>query len=306
MPTLPEPPVPAPPSPPAGRSPDIAFPQHGAGPESTPAPAVAAARPPVTPPAGTGVPAPVPLDEHKRRWQLLIGSLGALMLLAVCGLSSFLIVADERKGREARAAGAKAAPTAVPRDISSRAADTAPLSAQEVFPTREIVIKANEAPYRVLKTQATRNCKAATSGEISDLLAELGCSQVVRGTLRSPNGGYLVTTGVFNLEDVAGAEWAHEKIKPLVDAEKGRFQGMVAGAGTDAVALSSAQVGWHVRGHYLVYCVVARADGKPVADADPFARQILFDMIEVHLRGNVLGKRATAPAPAAATAAAAR
>ncbi|MEV1290141.1 hypothetical protein [Micromonospora sp. NPDC049679] len=234
-------------------------------------------------------------DSNKRRLQLLIGGLGVLVLLAVCGLSSYFIVADERKGREARAAAAAPAPTAVPRDISSRAIDSAPLTVKEVFPGPQIVINPKEAPYKVLKTQDVKNCKTATAGEISTLLTELGCSQVVRGTLRSPDGAYLVTAGVFNLEDVAGAEWAHEKIKPLVDDEKGRFQGLIAGKGTEAVALSSAQVGWHVRGHYLVYCVIARADSKPIADADPYGRQILFDMIELHLRGVVLEKRATVP-----------
>ena len=153
----------------------------------------------------------------------------------------------------------------------------------------------NEPPYQVLRTQENKDCRKAVAGEIAKLLTELGCSQVVRGTLRAPNSAYLVTAGVFNLRDIAAAETAHEKIKPLVNNKKGRFQGMVAGEGTDAIALSSAQVGWHIRGHYLVYCVIARADGEPVTDVDPYARQILYDMIELHLRGDVLEKRATVP-----------
>ncbi len=113
--------------------------------------------------------------------------------------------------------------------------------------------------------------------------------------MRSPDTGYLVTAGVFNLDDETGAKWAHEQIKGMVDGEKGRFSGMNAGAGTEAVELSSAQVGWNIRGHYLAYCVIARADGEKIIDGDPEARRILYDMVELHLRNGVLEKRATQP-----------
>ena len=246
-----------------------------------------------------------PRRSPKKPWQVLIAALGVLALLAVCGLSSYLIVDDERKGLNAPSDAAPA-PTAVPRDITSRSLDPAPLTEAEVFPTPEIVIHPQEPPYKVLKTQAAKDCKIGASDGIGELLAGLGCSQVVRGTLASPTGDYLVTTGIFNLDDVAGAEGAHQQIKSLVDGRKGRFLGMVAGKGTDALALSSAQVGWHVRGHFLAYAVIAQAKGESIAEGDPYARQILFDMIELHLRGGVLEKRATMPmngsaAPSAAT-----
>lgn len=215
-------------------------------------------------------------------------------LLSVCGLSSFFIVADERQGRDAIASGA-APPAAVPRDIGSREADPKPLSAAEVFPGEELAIDPTQPAYRVLRTSAGKDCRRAAAGRVAGLLRELGCTQVVRGTLRSSDGQYLVTAGVFNLSDVEGAEWAREKIKPMVEAGQGRFHGLLAGRGTEAIALSSAQVGWHVRGHYLVYCVVARTDRKPIADGDQRVGQILTDLLETHLRGTVIEKRATAP-----------
>lgn len=226
----------------------------------------------------------------------MTSGLSVLALLGVCGLSSYFIVADERQGRDAQASGAGAARAPLFRDISSREVDAAPLTPAEVFPGREIRIDPAEPPYRVLKTHATGRCGAAASGAIGALLADLGCSQVVRGTLRSPTGAYLITAGVFNLGDMTGAEWAHERIKPMVGSEKGRFTGMVAGRGTEAIALSSAQVGWHVRGHYLVYCVIARADGRTVRSRDAYAQRILYDMLELHLRGTVLEKRTTVSA----------
>lgn len=217
-----------------------------------------------------------------------------MVLLGVCGLGSYFLVLDERQGRSGRLA-AEPAPTALPRDISSRAVDPEPLSAEEVFPDKEILINVDEPAYQVLKTQAAVDCRTAAAGDLIDLLGELDCSQVVRATLRSPTRAYLVTAGIFNLGDATLADRAHQQIKPIVDGRKGRFQGMLAGKGTDPVVLASAQVGWHVRGHFLVYCVIAKADGSQIRDDDPYARQILFDMIEVHLRGTVLERRATVP-----------
>jgi hypothetical protein len=242
---------------------------------------------------GTNLADPVAATrEQKRTWQLVIGGLGALVLVAVCGLSSYFMVTDERQGRAVRDA---AAPTTLPRDISSRSVDPAPLTEPEVFPAGQIVINPAEPPYQVLKTQNTTDCATAATREISGLLAELGCTQVVRGTLRSPSGGYVVTAGLFNLADATGAEWAHQKIKQIVDGDKGRFRGLAAGKGTEAVALASAQVGWHVRGHFLIFCVIAKTDSTAIGDNDPHARQILFDLIELHLRGSVLERRATVP-----------
>jgi hypothetical protein len=224
----------------------------------------------------------------------LIGGLGTLVLLAVCGLSTVLVVMDERQGLAGRT-GPPPASTALPRDISSRQVDPAPLTVTEVFPTPELRIGPEEEPYRVLKTEAIDDCRTAVTGDLGPLLHRLGCDQVVRGTLRPPDGAYLATAGVFNLPDSADALRAHRDAKPVIEAQRGRFHGMVAGTGTEPVMLSSAQVGWHVRGHYLVYGVIARADGAPIAADDPIARQILYDLVQLHLRDEVLGRRASLP-----------
>jgi hypothetical protein len=46
-----------------------------------------------------------------------------------------------------------------------------------------------------------------------------------------------------------------------------------------------------------VYTVIARADGAEIPNGDPFARQILYDVIEFYLKGTVLAARATDPIP---------
>ncbi|MEO3744164.1 hypothetical protein [Plantactinospora sp. B5E13] len=247
-------------------------------------------------------PAPAGPDEvrkppiaSKRTWQWVVGSLGVMVLLGLCGLSGYFVLAGPEYGEDSRPADSAAAPVG-PRDISSRAADPTPLTVEEVFPGKQILIDVEDSPYPVRKTQASEDCELVADGEIRELLLSLGCSQFVRATVLSPPETYVATAGIVNLEDAAGATGAHEKIKPIVDGKKGRFLGMAAGGDTGAVEGRSAQVGWHVRGHYLIYCVVARTNGQTIGSDDPFARQVMLDMIEVYLRGKVLDRRVTASA----------
>src|SRR5688572_26627763 len=50
---------------------------------------------------------------RKRVWQVMTSGLSVLALLAVCGLSSYFIVADERQGRDAHASGTEPTQAAV-------------------------------------------------------------------------------------------------------------------------------------------------------------------------------------------------
>ncbi|GIF90085.1 hypothetical protein Cch02nite_35290 [Catellatospora chokoriensis] len=235
------------------------------------------------------------------RWKKALSVLGVLAVLTVCGVGSFLMVLDEKQGTGAQA-NSSPPPTATAVDITSREVDPKPLTANEVFPGKQIVIdpaKPTEV-YAVIKPQVLTDCRAAASGELSKLITDLGCSQVVRGTMRSPNGAYLVTGGIVNLDTVANAEKAYEAIKPIVDNGKGRFLGYAPDRQanksiTKPLALASTHAGWNIRGHYLVYCVIARSDGEEIPIGDPFAKQILFDVIEFYLRGKVLEDRASDP-----------
>lgn len=238
---------------------------------------------------------PLVRGRNSRLWQGLLVTVGVVVLLAVCGLSTLFIVKDEQAGRGALANGKSPMPSVLPRDISSREVDNAPLTAAEVFPTQEIVIVPGQPAYQVLRTQETADCRIAATGELAKQLTDAGCSQVVRATMRSPTGEYLVTGGIFNLADQAGADRVYDAIRPVIDANKGRFSGLVAGNDTKAIVLSSTHLGWQVRGHYLVYCVIARSDGKEFQPGDPYANQIIYDIMTLHLRNTVLEKRATIP-----------
>jgi hypothetical protein len=242
----------------------------------------------------------VPAPQRRRRaphdslrtMQLVMTGIAAAIMLSVCGLSGFFIVADERRGHGGTTAKAPAR-LADRRDISSRVVDPRPLTVDEVFPGSDLTVA--DRTYRVQMTHSDTDCHITASGEVDVLLGTLGCTQVIRATLLAPEEGYLLTAGVFNLADEAGATLAHQQIKTILDQGRGRFGGMTAGEGTAALATAPAQFGWHTRGHFLAYCVLVRADGQPIAEDDPTARQILYDAVEVHLREGVLGRRAAAP-----------
>src|SRR6185369_8367392 len=140
---------------------------------------------------------PPDAPEHRPHcWLAALSVVAVFLLVGACALGTWFMVNDERKGpAEAR----KSASGPQKRDIGSRTADPAPLTEAEVFPKAEIVAAPNEPPYVVVKTQASDDCKIAATDDIAALLATGGCSQVVRATLKSPNGQYLITAGVFNL-----------------------------------------------------------------------------------------------------------
>lgn len=225
----------------------------------------------------------------------MLAAVGVIALLAVCGLSTLFVFRDEQAGRNAMANGASPMPTALPRDITSREVDKEPLTVAEVYPVNEIVIVPGQPGYQVLKNQETPDCRPAATDELLKHLVDAGCSQVVRATMKSPTGEYLVTGGIFNLVDQAAADRVYDAIQPLIDANKGRFTGLLAGKGTEPIVLSATHLGWEVRGHYLIYCVIARADGKQFQPGDAYANQIIYDIRTLHLRNTVLEKRATIP-----------
>ncbi|TYC26393.1 hypothetical protein FXF52_02395 [Micromonospora sp. MP36] len=231
-----------------------------------------------------------------RTWQVLIGGAAVLVLLALCGLAVAALLQDRTgtptAGQQTGQPAVEQSAVADGKDLDSRDTDQSALTAKEVFPGRQLVVTSGQPAYQVLKSQSSGSCAVAATGEIADLLVRLGCNQVVRATLRSPDGAYLLTAGLFNLTDVASAQRARDRMRQLLDERQGRLQGMSVDASTEAVAKGAARVGWQVRGHYLAYCVVTRADGQRISSTDAKARDILYDLIEVHLNRGVLERRA--------------
>ncbi|WP_036392487.1 hypothetical protein [Micromonospora chokoriensis] len=269
---------------------------------------------PPAPPRSQIYTSATPMEPPARRgggrlWQVLIGGAAVLVLLALCGLGAAALLNDRTEQPQSNptyqpnAAPTSAAPERL--TLDSRDTDQAPLTAKELFPNKELKLTDGQPGYQVLKTQSSGSCAVAATDEVADLLVRLGCNQVVRATLSTPDGNHLVTAGLFNLTDKVSAERTRDRLRQLLDERQGRFRGLTAneGDGTDVLASAPARVGWQVRGHYLAYALVVRKDGAAVKAADAKVREILFDMIELHLSRGVLQNRAdggTAAQPTAA------
>jgi hypothetical protein len=236
-------------------------------------------------------------NGHQRRSaeravHLTLRGLGALILLGIVGLSTFFVVAEQRRGAPAESTSTP--PSTSPAAISSRLADPKPLSLAEIFPGGEIKLAAGAEPYRVSMTHIDTDCDIATTGALGQMLAEGGCTQVVRAEMIAPYGGYEVTAGIFNLADESGAAQVGEQLSGLIRGGGGTFATMAAGSGpgsNPAVAPRS-RAGWQERGHYLVFCVITRPDDNPVSPDDPYARRIIADLLITYLSDEKLGARA--------------
>ncbi len=229
-----------------------------------------------------------------RGWQVVIGGAAVLVLVALVGLTVATLL-DRGQPTDQTAAPNPTVQTTQDTeagDLDNRDTDQAPLTAREVFPASTVVVGDNQTTYEVRRTQSSASCPVAATDEVADLLVRLGCNQVVRATLRAPDQEHLVTAGLFNLTDRSSAERARDRIRQVLDDRQGRFRGMPADDETEIIATAPARVGWQVRGHYLAYAVVARVDGEAIHSGDTRVREILFDLLELHLNKGVLDRRA--------------
>lgn len=220
---------------------------------------------------------------HHKPWMVALSVIATVVVMATCGLGSYLLVKDDNT-----IVGAAATPTiAIPvRDISTRENDPTLLTAADIFPDGEIVADPAFPPYvRVGEAQVHENCRVAASGEVGLLLQSLGCNQVVRASFTTPDGAHFVTAGVFNLPDVAASVQAHTEIGQLVvDEANGRFNGYIPDKSMRVLGTAPTNLSWDVRGHFLLYCVIAKVDGKPFEPNDPHVPVIVYDLVEKYLR----------------------
>ncbi|HEX9999652.1 MAG TPA: hypothetical protein VGB74_04305 [Actinoplanes sp.] len=225
--------------------------------------------------------------EPERAAHWLTRALATLIILGIVGMIGFVAFADSRRGEPVETVSIPA-----PADpLESRARDATPLTALEVFPDPERVA-APGAPYPISLINSDADCGTATVGTLGRLLREAGCSQVVRAGLTAPYGDYEVTAGLFNLAAAPGATEVSGLLRQLVETDDGGFASMApVPVGADPSAPPSGQVGWRTRGHYLLYCVITRPDGQPLADGDPNAAQITADLVDGYLTESVLAHR---------------
>jgi hypothetical protein len=215
-----------------------------------------------------------------------LGVIATVVVLAFCSFGSYLMVRDDTKVVGADPSPSNAVPT---RDINDRRKDPTPLAAKDVFPEAEIIADPTIPPYRRMgNAQVAKDCRVAATGDLGKLLNKLGCNQVVRATFLSSDGGFYVTAGLFNLTDFNAANQALDQVKSLVDASKGRFTGYVANDKTKILGRAPTNLAWDAQGHFFIYAVMARVDGKDFASDDPHVPVMVYDIVQKYLRDKVL------------------
>lgn len=241
------------------------------------------------------------LPQHKP-WMVAIGAIAMIVVVAVCSFSSFLLVQDDA----AIISDPLPTQTVLKRDIESRQTDPKPLTVADVFPTADIVVDPAFPPYKLIgQAQATEDCRVAAEGEARKLLLASGCSQVVRASFAASDSRYFVTGGVINLTDAATALKFATDVRGVIEGNQGRFTGYVSDSNVNvALYRAASKPAWEVRGHFLIYTVIVRADMSAMEADDAGAKIIVFDILKTYLRDKVLAEwetDKTSPAPGTAS-----
>jgi hypothetical protein len=176
-----------------------------------------------------------------------------------------------------------------------------------VFPASTVGSDPAVPPYRLLgPAQVNHDCRVGATGSLGRLLLTSGCNEVVRATVVSPDRGYVITVGVFNLVDRDVVSTTYDQVDALIKAKSGRFTGYITSNGfTKVLGRAEPASSWLSVAHFLAYCVIVRVDGKPVINGDPNVRIIVYDLLESYLRDRVLAAWAvdhSTPGPSAAAA----
>lgn len=224
---------------------------------------------------------------HHRPWMVAIGTIAVVVVLTVCGFGSWMLVKDD-----SQIVGAPPTPlsTVVKRDITNRTADPNPMTAADTFPNVDIVVDPAVPPYkRMGEAQVAEDCRAAATGEVGKLLASTGCNQVIRATFSTPDGAYFVTGGIFNLPDGATATQLATDVRVLIAANQGRFSAYISDPNANVIlGRAPTNLAWEVRGHFIVYTVIAKVDGSVVEADDPNVKVIIYDILQKYLRDHVI------------------
>jgi len=231
------------------------------------------------------------LPQHKP-WVITIGVISVVMVLAVCSFTSWQLLRDESTPIGEPTEG----PGVVLRDISTRAADSTPLSVADVFPNPEVPAAEPDWPPYVLMgvPHISEDCSGAVDGEVRRLVVANGCSQVVRASFGSGDNMYFVTAGILNLPDATVAGTLFTSITSLIESGQGRFLGYISAPGVnDVLYRAPPHMAMVVRGHFLLYSVIVRQDGADLAPDE--AEYVVYDLLKAYLRDTVIERWATVP-----------
>lgn len=251
---------------------------------------------------------------RRKRW-LMIGG-GALATALIAGIVATAIVSSNSDGSDTASDKSSTLPTAptLPQDttqpqpsfssvaplpppnpkdfISDRKKDTAPLSAETLFPGKKLTMGDGDRVYTKGATSRTGNCASVTSGALGSVLEKHGCEQVFRATYLKD--GIAVTVGVATFQNEA-------KAKTVVQQAKGGIAPL-PGAGVPPFCKGGpvCRNTYNSYGRYAYFTITGYTTAKSVTTGDTKAYRSGDDIGEFAFRQIV--RRGEAQASAAATA----
>jgi hypothetical protein len=243
-------------------------------------------------PPGFGPPPPPP-KGGSRFWLTSLTILAVLVVIAACSVGGYFVFLDDGAPHADPAAESSAAASAPPSgspspsastvDISSRATDPRPLTVRELFGSKKIRVQDDNTgktrSYQVVKTQSLQGCGKAVTGKLPTLLQRLGCTQVVRAAVNSADGKYGATAGVFNLKRKGHST----TVDPVIKKDQGSFTGLEGPGASAKINKASLMMYWQEQGHYMVYVIICRGDGKQISNKDPRLGEMGTDLLISHL-----------------------
>lgn len=218
----------------------------------------------------------------KRRKLFMVGG-GALAAVAVAGIVAAAVVASNKSDGKPKAGPTTTAPSQPlppepsfssvappppknPLDyISTAKKDTAPISAETLFPGKLMTIAGRT--YTRTAGTSTTSCAAAATDGLAEALPANHCRQVVRATYVL--GGSAVTVGVAVFDDKAPAD----KLKAT-----SRFLQPLSGGGVPTFCHAvSCWATSNTVGRYAYFTIAGPKDGTTATAADTASKQAGVD-----------------------------
>ncbi|MCI4044547.1 hypothetical protein [Streptomyces sp. TRM75563] len=267
-------------------------------------------------PGGDGTPDWAALADESaaraRRKKLLMISGGALATVAIGAIvTTAVVTSNGGKGKADKNASQLPAPAELPEDtsapepsfssvapppppdpkefISSAEKDKAPITVDGFFPGKKLTM--GDRVHLKGATSSAANCATGTQGALGSILANNGCTQLIRATYRKD--GVAVTVGIAVFETEARA-------KKTADQASGGLASL-SGGGVDTfcrggtVCLRTA----NSYGRYAYFSVGGFLNGKRVTTADKDVYAVSKDLTnfafrQIHRRGQIQASQAAA------------
>ncbi|MEU9150735.1 hypothetical protein AB0N16_09235 [Streptomyces sp. NPDC051105] len=175
--------------------------------------------------------------------------------------------------------------------ISSVKKDTAPLSAETLFPGTQLTM--GETVYKKGATADTKKCATAAKGTLPNILTKNDCTRLLRVTYFKDGAAVTVGVAVFDTEAQAA--------KAKTEADKKGFVTALAGSGVKAFCASGVcRTTTNSYGRYAYFTTAGFLNGKDVTTKDTKVFQTGDDLAEFTFRQ--IRRRGEAQASAAADA----